>query len=598
MPEITTAQSFLQKYPPDRPPPDEAAGEFYRLPAQDRYEIVHQVSQNPFEGDSYLRGLLPRPIEESIATLLTPIFQPVGMYLMRLLVARIRNSLESVPDLWEQRFRVAVMVYYLGSWQVSLQEGVLEDPADRWFDRSRRVIAGALETFYRQTAEDGSGDPRSPLFDTDDDGFFDREDAFPLDPFFHRDSDGDRMPDDLDSDPERGDVWHSLRRDERRSLQLPDGATVLQVVRHRDQLIFEIPIRFQFEEREARSRFRSAWPEAKRRVEEYLNQRTPAGLQIRLIEGRRRSLPVSVTTETVRDSPTRWGLDTVEKPGEIHTLAHEVMHWLLRWLGLRSDRYQEDYVFPKDRTFQPGVSVLAERSEIMRQVKETTVVPPEYFLIPIGLLQRGDFAEAAVQRFLSEALVDGSKADDDLANKTVTASRRLSLRRASWQSARLATSVDPTNSHAWHTLAAGAEELGLAEQSPRLQRRWFERMRQAAEEALRLAPDNSNHWLARAKALGRIASTGEDSYSIAAGAVKAGRRAVILNPLDYSGWYQLAICHAGLGEIIGNRDHFYTAQRYARFAEQAPRPLGFRAKILWIGLERRIRGPMMDFSGP
>lgn len=382
MPPIQNAIQFLAHYPLGTPFTQEAGEDFKNISAREKYAVLKELSQNLFKSRDFLKALLPT--NKQIASHQDPLER------MKALIALTKKEVGNDPikndeNLWNRRWRVARMLYKLEAWQLGLQKLHVENPENKLFDTTHSFLVGALQTFYRETRPDPSK-IMNTLFDTDfkngSDGVFDDTDAFPLDPNYSKDINGDEMPDEL-NDPRN---LLKLSKGKRYQLTLPDGRILYSVTDTKKTTRIEVPVRFTFENRAVKRKFKARWGRAKKRAAKFINSHSVILIDFRLVKDKRAAHVIRVRKGKFRKNYHKYSLDLLKKEQTI-VLAHENLH-----LIGPDDRYQEDYIYGKDYVFKPGWYWWTRRSQssqkdIMLESDTGTEIMMQDILIPIGLAQ-------------------------------------------------------------------------------------------------------------------------------------------------------------------------------------------------------------------
>ena len=244
-------------------------------------------------------------------------------------------------NLWQDRYILAAAIFYLKD-------------LSEYGEHSYETIRSNFSKIYKETA---NADGKSPLFDTDNDGYFDTADAFPLNEHYHTDTDRDAVPDELDYFPM--DPTQYL------------GVTTLYQMGfnywgHKYGLIENedgsrtLWLRVCFDSKKKGLDFEK-W---EKEVNRFLNERIPESekIQIRVEVATPWNAHYTVKIEkgTFRENSERWSVDMFHN--DIPGATHEIMHLF----GL-PDRYHEiDVGQIRDHTFTPGKDLLVDNNDLMR----------------------------------------------------------------------------------------------------------------------------------------------------------------------------------------------------------------------------------------
>lgn len=264
------------------------------------------------------------------------------------LVAELKRVLNSNASLEDKRIAVKTAIDALRK-----IENLITKDGDK--KKYKNEIYKKLSELYKMTA---NRDRLSPYFDTDNDGVFDTEDPFPLNGHYKKDSDGDKVPDEIDSAPLDPKVWNGMKIGEKYTIKSEFGFYTIEKLPD-GTIEYSVKIYFDPEKGVTKAKIDKLKERIKRRVEDFYNKKLGKyniRLKVEFVDvpddGTNR---VVVHKENVRENVQNWSIRTTPD-----VAAHEIGHYL----GL-DDYYHEVESKWRDKTYAPGWEFISSYDNLM-----------------------------------------------------------------------------------------------------------------------------------------------------------------------------------------------------------------------------------------
>jgi len=396
---------------------ENAIAEFNKLSLRDQALLFHTLAESGKNGGS---------TNEFLQNALGFRFTDSGL-------ERIRSNLKKAKDLagnrddpsyFTQRYAMDRLMFQIRQDYQNYSTYIEFNPGVH--RTVREEIGQALVKVYSASAVNG----KSPLFDTDGDGFFDYspshggngiwQDQYPLNTYLDKDIDQDRIPDFLDSDfwdPERNGTWERGKTYKVGEWEFKDKEGIvynkifytLTFPLEGDRLKITLPLYLHPYTKAIEPELEKKKVLWKKQIEDYYNAQFNKYYQVDF-EVQFLSAPsVQYRTIEIREGKsyvefsTTWFLDI-----KLNPLCHEVSHLL----GI-PDRYHDLGFAVTDRTFTPGFHFLVTEGDLMGRCPTVTPQPCQLpFSDLVSIMRR---AAPAVQ--LREKGLDALRKEDlDQAN--------------------------------------------------------------------------------------------------------------------------------------------------------------------------------------